>query len=173
MIHLVTGGSGSGKSAYAEEALTGGGKGRFLYIATMKPYGSETLKKIRRHRELREGKGFCTLECYENLGSLFLEENDGVLLECISNLTANECYREAGVFQDDIETEDRIVDGVSSIAAQTGNLLVVTNEVSQDVNGYSQETKRYIALLGRVNRRLACMADHVTEVVYGIPVKIK
>lgn len=173
MIHLVTGGSGSGKSAYAEEALTRGGKGRYLYIATMKPYGDETLKKIERHRELRAGKGFCTIECYEKLDRLLLEENGGVLLECVSNLVANECYREDGTFHDEKETEDRIADGISFIAGQTDHLVIVTNEVSQDVNGYSEETKRYIALLGRVNQRLACMADQVTEVVYGIPVKIK
>ncbi len=173
MIHLVTGGSGSGKSAYAEEALTKGGKGRYLYIATMKPYGEETLKKIERHHRLRAGKGFCTIECYERLNRLLLGKNDGVLLECISNLTANECYGEDGTFHNEKETEDRIVDGISFIAGQTDHLVVVTNEVSQDVNGYSEETKRYIALLGRVNQRLACMADQVTEVVYGIPVKIK
>lgn len=173
MIHLVTGGSGSGKSAYAEEALTKGGKGRYLYIATMKPYGEEILKKIERHHRLRAGKGFRTIECYENLDRLLLKENDGVLLECISNLAANECYQEDGTFHGEKETEDRIADGISFIAGQTDHLVIVTNEVSQDVNGYSEETKRYIALLGRVNQRLAGMADQVTEVVYGIPVKIK
>ena len=38
---------------------------------------------------------------------------------------------------------------------------------------YSFETKEYIAMLGRLNQRLADMADKVTEVVYGIPVPVK
>ena len=48
MIHLITGGSGSGKSEYAEKLLTGSVKKEnpYFYIATMKPYGEETLKKI-------------------------------------------------------------------------------------------------------------------------------
>mgnify|MGYP000411720303 FL=1 len=51
MIHLVTGGSGSGKSEYAENWLTGRNKkdGTYIYIATMQPYTEETMKKIERH----------------------------------------------------------------------------------------------------------------------------
>ena len=55
MIHLVTGGSGSGKSEYAENWLTGRNKkdGTYIYIATMQPYTEETMKKIERHHRLR------------------------------------------------------------------------------------------------------------------------
>ena len=72
MIHLVTGGSGSGKSEYAENWLTGRNKkdGTYIYIATMQPYTEETMKKIERHHRLRAGKGFRTLEniqIYQNL----------------------------------------------------------------------------------------------------------
>ena len=58
MIHLVTGGSGSGKSEYAENWLTGRNKkdGTYIYIATMQPYTEETMKKIERHHRLRAGK---------------------------------------------------------------------------------------------------------------------
>ena len=38
---------------------------------------------------------------------------------------------------------------------------------------YSEETKKYIGLLGKINQELGKMADQVTEVVYGIPIKIK
>ena len=71
MIHLITGGSASGKSAYAEdwllEAADEAQKGAYIYVATMIPYGRETMAKILRHRRLREGKGFVTMECPRNL----------------------------------------------------------------------------------------------------------
>ena len=72
MIHLITGGSGSGKSEYAEECLLHMNSNNsvdktFIYLATMRPYGEEARKKIRRHHKLRAGKGFDTLECYDNL----------------------------------------------------------------------------------------------------------
>ena len=79
MMELVTGGSGSGKSAYAEEALCGPASspdrgqgnetgtqqdGQRYYIATMPSWDKETEKKIAKHRAMRAGKGFCTLEWY-------------------------------------------------------------------------------------------------------------
>lgn len=179
MIHLITGGSGSGKSAYAENTVLSNcasvqdGWRKYIYIATMKPYGEETLKKIERHHRLRAGKGFETVECYTDLSTLSVPENSGVLLECISNLAANEFYREDGTLHDEQETLKRITEGVRHISKQTQNFVIVTNEVSSDINGYSEETKQYIALLGAVNQRLARMADKVTEVVYGIPVTVK
>lgn len=100
MFHLITGGSGSGKSLYAEEQTLWMSKQNekqkagnpCIYIATMKPYGEETLKKIERHRQLRAGKGFLTAECYGRLDRICLPENSGILLECMSNLAANELY---------------------------------------------------------------------------------
>ena len=44
-IHLITGGSGSGKSAWGESWIAGEAKGRpLIYIATMRPRGEEAQK---------------------------------------------------------------------------------------------------------------------------------
>ena len=56
MIHLVTGGSGSGKSAYAEQCILDFGGTRRVYIATMQPFGAEGQARIARHRKLRAAK---------------------------------------------------------------------------------------------------------------------
>lgn len=187
MLQLITGGSGSGKSSYAEEQVLQPVKERILqssgrelsknlpciYLATMKPCGEEALKKIERHRRLRAGKGFETIECYQEPDKITLPQNSGVLLECIANLAANELYEEDGTLRDRQETAEKILDGVRHILNQTDHLVIVTNEVSSDVWNYSYETQEYAALIGTVNQQLACMADKVTEVVYGIPVPVK
>lgn len=47
MITLVIGGSGSGKSAYAEQmAVKAAGKGSLYYVATMQVYDEEGKKKV-------------------------------------------------------------------------------------------------------------------------------
>ena len=65
MMELVTGGSGSGKSAYAEDAVCrlhrnlcrkNGERVPLYYIADMVPYGRETEEKIADHRRMRAGK---------------------------------------------------------------------------------------------------------------------
>ena len=68
------------------------------YSANMEPFGNETLKKIARHREMRKDKGFDTLERYVDLKGTaeMLTDRPAVLLECMSNLTANEIYRPDG-----------------------------------------------------------------------------
>ena len=194
MIHLVTGGSGSGKSEYAENWLTGGSKkceytksgltdgnareeqqkdGTYIYIATMQPYTEETLQKIERHHRLRAGKGFRTLEKYTDLAELEIPKNQGILLECISNLVANELYKEDGTLNDINETKEKVLAGVRRLSDSTIRLVIVTNEVNGDINGYSEETEQYRRCIGLVNQSLAELADIVTEVVYGIPVYSK
>lgn len=173
MIHLITGGSGSGKSAYAEDWLKTKIKSKsLLYIATMQPYGEEAKKRIERHHKLRAGKGFETRECYcdlEKLDTAFA----GMLLECMSNLTANELFREDGTLNDRKEIREKILRGVMHLSELTEVLVIVTNEVTADLQDYSRETKEYQCLLGEVNQRLAKTADVVTEVVYGIPIVVK
>ena len=102
MLHIVYGGSASGKSSYAESfALSLQGDGRLLYIATMYPYkwgkaeiDSETMQRINRHRAMRADKGFDTVECYRHVEHIVAKRQDVLLLECMSNLLANEMYLE-------------------------------------------------------------------------------
>ncbi len=191
MIHLVTGGSGSGKSSYAEEQIVKENRrydAPFFYVATMIPRGEETKEKIKRHQMQRLDLGFLTVEKYVDLEELKIPDNAGILLECISNLTANELYREdkqseRGGKEESDSGEvssgayDRayraVVNGALKLSRQTEHLVIVTNEVHSDVNGYSRETENYRKLLGKINCELAKKADQVTEVVYGIPMEIK
>ncbi len=67
-VTLVIGAAASGKSAYAE-SLCLGHEGPRVYLATMEPFGEEGARCIARHRALREGKGFSTLERTRNVGA--------------------------------------------------------------------------------------------------------
>ena len=53
MLTLVTGGSGSGKSAFAEDRVLSFGDARRIYIATMHPFDEESHKRIERHQKMR------------------------------------------------------------------------------------------------------------------------
>ena len=184
MVQVVTGGSGSGKSAYAEEQICAlkkeTGARHLYYIATMFPYGEETEKKIERHRQMRKGKGFETIECFTDLEGLAERdahfsgeaEADGicVLLECMSNLTANELYLENGARE---RTADCTINGIRHLKEQCRGLIIVTNEVFSETPVKSPEMQEYVRVLGEINCRMAEEAERVTEVVYGIPVEAK
>ena len=95
MLTLILGGSGSGKSAYAEDyLLRAAGDKKKYYIATMQVWDEEMQVKVDRHHRLRQGKGFTTIEQPTELGAAAakMEQPAAALLECISNLVANEMF---------------------------------------------------------------------------------
>ena len=179
MVYVVTGGSGSGKSEYAENLTVSLGGNR-VYAATMQVYGEEGRQRVARHRRMREGKQFVTVECPTDLDQLTenpdlcsLISGNVVLLECMSNLTANEMFSQDGGKETAELVKDRILKGVQKLLKVCRHLVIVTNEVFSDGNLYDPETMEYICCLGMINTALGVMADQVTEVVCGIPVPLK
>ena len=69
MIVLVTGGSGCGKSTWAEKLIQTGPQENRLYIATMQVYDRESEQRVARHRAQRADKGFQTIECEKDLAN--------------------------------------------------------------------------------------------------------
>ncbi len=170
MMILITGGSGSGKSAYAEQKVLECGALNRIYIATMYPFDEESHKRIKRHRNMRAEKQFSTIECYTGLKTLTIPEHSCVLLECMSNLTANEMFQEAGAKE---HTVEEILAGIQVLKEQAEHLIIVTNDIFSDGIEYDRETRTYQEYLGQINRYLAREADQVIEVVYGIPLHWK
>ena len=166
MFTLVIGGSASGKSEYAEQQVMAL-PGRRWYLATMEPWDDECVARIAKHQAARAQREFTTVECYRNLPALILPPGGNVLLECLSNLTANERYGpEAGGVA-------RVPAGIEHLLETCTHLTVVTNEVFSGGTDYEGETRAYLACLGEINRRIAALADAAYEVVCGIPLQRK
>ena len=181
---LITGGSASGKSAFAEDKLLSFGDKKRYYLATMAVWDEECRERIRRHRIKRSGKGFSTIEKPVDLKDVSLPGGSAALLECVSNLTANELFREelGENGQESEETRgagreqkawERITGGIFNLKEQAEDLVVVTNEVFSDGISYDPGTEQYLRLLGKINCWLADMADEVYEVSCGLPICVK
>ena len=208
MITLITGGSGSGKSAYAEKYICHASKEKRCkekyYIATMQVFDDEGQRKIDRHRRLRAGKGFITIEQPRDIQDAVsklqsencLKTGRLALLECMSNLVANEMFppidasdtKEAGVKKEALDEPEnmrdydntiisrvskKVLKDVSILSENVAELVIVTNNVFEDGVCYYESTMNYIKAMGIVNRGLAAMAESVVEVVAGIPVAVK
>ena len=162
MFALIFGGSGSGKSEYAEKlSCELAQKNEKYYIATMIPYGEEGKKRVERHKKLREGKDFYTIEQTMHISGALEKiknpRNSTVLIECMSNLVANEMFEPGGNTQS-------IIKECMTIRDKCSNIIIVTNDES---------TREYIRQLAYINRQLAQDADIVEEVVYSVPVRLK
>lgn len=175
MMALVIGGSGSGKSAYAEElacTLAEREDTAKYYLAAMQIYDEESARKAERHRTVRKGKGFLTIEQPVRIERALDRMKTGgktVLLECISNLTANEMFPGTQTREKE-ETAELVLHGIAQLRRNTTHLVVVSNNVFEDGIVYDPSTMDYLYAMGKINRQLAAWADRVVEVVAGIPV---
>lgn len=163
---LVIGGAASGKSAFAESLLLQA-EGVRYYIATLHPFDLECCQRIEKHRAMRARKNFVTIERYTDLEGLVLPERGSVLLECMTNLVANEMYDPEGAGEGALES---ILQGVDRLRAQCDTLVIVSGELCSAGTAYAGDTLSYLRLLAAVNRRLAAQADAVYELVCGLPV---
>ena len=169
MTALVFGGAASGKSEYGEKLIcTLPRSGALIYLATMEPFGDEGRERIGRHRALRAGKGFLTLECPRDLETCPVPQGGCVLLEDLGNLAANELFSRE---RPDVEEAfARTWAGLSWVRSRSEHLVVVSVDIHRDGETYPRETMEYLELLARLHRALAAQADRVVEVVCGLPI---
>ena len=196
MMVLVVGGSGSGKSSYAEKTAVSLAQesvkeitklentslsdfklrtAKKYYLATMQVFDDEGRKKVEKHRNLRDGKGFFTIEQPTRISGALEKMEDGertVLLECISNLTANEMFSEEKA-KTQMQVTENVIRDIKMLKEQTNHFVVVSNNVFEDGITYDETTTEYIQAMGKINQKLAALADRVVEVVAGIPVILK
>ncbi len=180
---LVTGGARSGKSSFAEKkAIETGNK--ILYVATSIPFDDEMKFRIKMHR-LRRPSGWLTVEAYKNLDKAmesFIDEADGVLLDCVTVMVTN-------LMMDSIGDFDNISHKISKEAEELVDIeigklldfvertdktfLIVTNEVGMGIVPVYPSARLFRDVAGRTNQKLAKAAAEAYFCVSGIPVRIK
>ncbi len=165
MIVLLTGGSGCGKSTYAERLISAMPMENRVYIATMRICDEESRRRVARHRAQRADKGFQTMECPKGLGGLALKKGSIALLEDLPNLLANEMF--------DGGDASRIPAALAQLAGQCRHLVLVTNDIFCDGVAYTGAMEAYLRKLAEINVYAASLAEYVAEVVYSIPVPLK
>jgi len=119
---LVLGGARSGKSRYAETAVTSQPQ-PWIYLATAEPLDAEMEARISEHRQ-RRGTRWRTIEAPRDLGGALRDvpREASVLIDCLTLWLSNLMIAEA-----DLESEiDRVE---SALAEMRGFVVAVANEV--------------------------------------------
>lgn len=173
---LITGGSRSGKSSYAQRSAEAV-DGRRVFVATCPEIDEEMTARIRRHKQAREGKGWETLEESLKLSNTLRQVGDSgvILIDCLT-LWINSLMYEAEQTASEID-EDRISWLAADLAATakgvSATVFLVTNEVGSGIVPEHPSARLYRDLVGRCNQVVASAADKVIMVVSGIPLEIK
>ncbi len=168
---LFLGGRRSGKSDLARRWAENAAPVRFL-LATCRATDSETLERIRLHRESRDASWRVCEEPVSVPGRLreLVSGGDGVLvLDCVSSWIAN--LLEDGLGQDEIL---RRVSELGHVCAEGDcPIALVSLEVGLGAIPMERLARQFADILGSANQILARHAGTVLFSVAGIPLPLK
>lgn len=175
-ITLITGGSRSGKSSFAQR-LAEERQGSRLFLATCPVTDGEMELRILRHVRDRRKGNWVTIEEPLHLADRLKETTryDTVLIDCLTlwinnlqyeALQARQCLDEDGVLE---QTEQLL----RAARAHPGEVIMVTNEVGLGIVPENGTARQYRDLVGRCNQCVGLGADRVFLVCCGIPLQIK
>lgn len=190
--YLVSGGSGSGKSDFAQRLAAQLARD-VTYVATGTAQGTEMVSRIRRHRAARPAH-WRTLEASRNVaGALAADAGSApvVLLEDVGSLAAtclpwiDERDKSTGGQVGELARPDAVLDAAQGAleaeleaifewcAGHAKALVLVTSDVGSGLLPVSPVGRLYTDVLGRTNQHLAARVDHAFVVIMGYAIDLK
>lgn len=168
-VTFVIGGARSGKSAFALSSASRV-SGSKVYIATAQAYDREMEERIAKHRKER-GSGWETHEEPVRLGEAVrtaLPFHDAMIIDCLTLWLSNLMCADADI-------GEAVDDFIAALSPREGDarVFIVSNEVGMGIVPDNELARRFRDAAGRLNQRVAEVADEVFLVTAGIPVKIK
>jgi adenosylcobinamide kinase / adenosylcobinamide-phosphate guanylyltransferase len=191
---LITGGSRSGKSGFAEllAAHASLPNRQVTYIATAQIWDDEMAYRVKKHRQQRPASWRLIEEPLNIRDTLLQLKNKDtvILLDCVTlwltNLLLAGQSDSAGTSNPGTphdnptlseQLEPKILGTVQEVAQLAKDIkpsvIFVTNEVGQGIVPENPLSRAYRDLAGRSNQILAHYADKVYWVLSGLPMEIK
>lgn len=163
-VTLITGGARSGKSAAALRLAKP--YARRVFIATAEAFDEEMRQRITRHKAER-GAGWETIESPLDLAGAIRSVDDGnaaLVVDCLTVWLGNWMHRDATTDETAASCNDLIAVLQQSSA---GRIVVVTNEVGLGIVPEYPLGRHFRDAAGRLNQRVAAVADRVILMVCG------
>ena len=179
-LTLVLGGARSGKSHHAEQ-LALQCTGPVTYVATAREGDEEMQLRVALHRARRPANWGLAEEPVRLAEALYTHTQHGgcVLVDCrtlwLNNLLFSEHheYPDTGLITPPPAWTAEIDALLTALPLLPGEVILVSNEVGLGVVPMGAITRFYVDELGRLNQRLAALADNVHLLVAGIPMVVK
>lgn len=173
---LITGGSRSGKSGYAQQTaeLLPGPR---YFIATCQVCDAEMAARVKKHQEARGADEWLTMEEPLDLaGALRAAAKGNVLLVDCLTIWINNLLYEAQK-KGEILTATGIAAACQEVLAACreleGTVIFVTGEVGMGIVPDNPLTRLFRDCVGTCNQLMAVAADRVILVACGLPLFLK
>ena len=173
MLVLVTGGSRSGKSRFAQQ-LAAKRPGPHAYIATAQTLDEEMRQRVEAHRRSRPSEWAVIEEPWAVPEAIrrAAAASPTVILDCVTLWMTNLLISDDAYDERRAEVAaNELVDAARADPAAT--VIVVSNEVGSGIVPDNALARRFRDCAGRANEVIAGGADEVYLLVSGIPVRIK
>jgi adenosylcobinamide kinase/adenosylcobinamide-phosphate guanylyltransferase len=166
-VALVLGGARSGKSSFAERMTVTHPRG-CVYLATAEVGDDEMAERVRRHRARREANWRTVEAPLDIAGALVGETEQGaaVLVDCLTLWLSN--LMAAG--RDPEHETEALVRALGQVG---GPVVFVSNEVGLGIVPDNALARAFRDHAGRLNQRIAEVANSVFFVAAGLPLRLK
>jgi adenosylcobinamide kinase/adenosylcobinamide-phosphate guanylyltransferase len=164
-VSLILGGARSGKSA---RALALAGTPPHVFIATAEALDGEMAERIGLHRAERGASWGLVEEPLELAGAIRANAAEGttLLVDCLTLWLSNLIHHGR---DDEAETSALI----ETLAVVPCGVVLVSNEIGMGLAPMNALGRDFRDAQGRLNQRVAAMADHVEFVAAGLPLVLK
>jgi adenosylcobinamide kinase/adenosylcobinamide-phosphate guanylyltransferase len=172
-VTLILGGARSGKSAYAEKLATTSGL-PVTYIATAQIYDDEFKVRVQHHKD-RRPKHWQIIEEPHYLSTALQANNHNglsLIVDCLT-LWLAQCVCPDCVPPEGVNWAHEREKFLAILPKLQGNIILVSNEVGMGIVPLGEINRQFQDEQGRLNQAVAAIADEVTFVAAGLPLKLK
>lgn len=176
-IFLVTGGTRSGKSVFAEKLAAEYGMA-VAYLATAGIYDEEMAHRVQTHQKRRPSSWHTYEAQYDadKIISSIVNKYSVILFDCLTIYVSNIlCNLSADITQ--LERENMVLSAIDKLlfAAKQGraDTIFVTNEVGAGIVPENDLAREYRDLAGLSNQHIASTAKEVFWLICGQAVQLK
>lgn len=165
-ITFVLGGARSGKSRFAESLVVSLPR-PWVYVATAEAHDEEMAARIAEHQARRD-PGWQTLEAPHDLHDAILAvpKDAVVLVDCLTLWLSN-------IMHASIDMSHAFAQLETALQARRNATVLVSNEVGLGLVPETPLGRTFRDAQGRLNQRIAAIANRVIFVVAGQPLIVK
>lgn len=167
-IHLILGGVRSGKSRFAEQTALAR-SGPHFYLATAQAGDQEMAERIAHHQRYRDDR-FVTIECENHLAASLARCNQPeatVVVDCLTLWVTQQLSQ----FSENWKSEKAAL--LAQLETMSAHCLLVSNEVGQGIVPLGALTRQFVDETGWLHQDIAQLAQAVTLITAGLPLKLK
>jgi len=171
--HLILGGARSGKSSYAEQ-LAISSKQAVTYVATAQVYDDEFAKRVKQHKN-RRPKDWTIIEAPFQLAQTLAAHDKAdqcIIVDCLT-LWLAQCICPDCDSPESVTWAQEKIALLEVLPTLNSTILLVSNEVGMGIVPLGEINRQFQDEQGRLNQAVAQVADQVSFIAAGLPLKLK